>query len=167
MGCPVRSKSVTLSRVFQSLPLQIETTRIGRTRKSQPVTLSLVLAAHLLQIETNLKVALTSPSHNPCFGITNRFSVSFSAGMILKICPIMREDLVRLFDRATGPQTSFLLERHYVCAHLRVKSRHVDAQNDAQMAILHLRVILCAFMMRHPPRRQRGAEVSPAAVASR
>lgn len=37
---------------------------------------------------------------------------------------------------------------------------------DAQMAILHLRVILHAFMMRYPPHRQ-GAEVSPASLASR
>ena len=51
-------------------------------------------------------------------------------------------------------------------SNLRVKSRHFDTQNDTQMAFLHLRVILRAFMMRYPPHRQ-GAEVSPAALASR
>lgn len=47
-------------------------------------------------------------------------------------------------------------------SNLRVKSRHFDAQ----MAFFHLRVILRALMMRYPPRRQ-GAEISPAALASR
>lgn len=47
-------------------------------------------------------------------------------------------------------------------SNLRVKSRHFDAQ----MAFLHLHVILRAFMMRYPPHRQR-TEVSAAALASR